>query len=66
MALGVEDLLVMKCFAAREKDVGHARALLKRNPDRGLVERQLQSLADRRIPGAQDALDFYDDLVEAT
>ncbi len=63
MALGVEDLLVMKCFAGREKDVGHARALLKRNPDRDLVERQLQLLADRRVPGAQDALDFYDDLV---
>src|SRR5512147_1318312 len=29
MALGVEDLLVMKCFAGREKDVGHARALLR-------------------------------------
>jgi predicted nucleotidyltransferase len=64
LALGVEDLLVMKCFAGREKDVGHARALLKRKPDLGLVERRLQELADRRISGAQDALDFYDDLVE--
>ena len=64
MALGVEDLLVMKCFAGREKDVGHARALLKRGPDLGLVERQIQGLAGRRIPGAQDALDFLDDLLE--
>jgi hypothetical protein len=64
LALGVEDLLVMKCFAGREKDVGHARALLKRGPDLALVERQLQSLADRRVPGAQDALDFLDDLLE--
>ncbi|HEX9401455.1 MAG TPA: DUF6036 family nucleotidyltransferase [Anaeromyxobacter sp.] len=62
LALGVEDLLVMKCFAGREKDVGHARALLKRGPDLAIVERQLQSLAERRLPGAQDALDFYDDV----
>ncbi len=64
MALGVEDLLVMKCFAGREKDVGHARALLKRGPDLSVVERRLQELVDRRISGAQDALDFYDDLIE--
>jgi hypothetical protein len=62
VALGVEDLLVMKCFAGREKDIGHARALLKRAPDLALVERHLQLLEERRIQGAQDALDFYDDL----
>lgn len=61
-ALGAEDLLVMKCFAGREKDVSHARALLKRNPDLGVVERRLQELADRGVAGAQGALDFYDDL----
>jgi len=62
LALGVEDLLVMKCFAGREKDVSHARALLKRKPDLGIVERRLQELADRGVVGSQDALDFYDDL----
>jgi predicted nucleotidyltransferase len=61
-ALGVEDLLVMKCFAGREKDVGHARALLRRRPDLALVERRLQELAERRVKGAQEALDFFDDL----
>ena len=65
-ALGVEDLLVMKCFAGREKDVGHARALLKRDPDLGLVERRIQELADKRVAGAQDALDFFDDLTEGS
>ncbi|HET8539180.1 MAG TPA: DUF6036 family nucleotidyltransferase [Anaeromyxobacter sp.] len=64
MALGVEDLLVMKCFAGREKDVGHARALLRRGPDLALVERRLHALLERRVPGAQDALDFLDDVVE--
>ena len=63
-ALGVEDLLVMKCFAGREKDVGHARALLRRKPDLRIVERRLQELAERRVKGAQDALDFFDDVQE--
>ncbi len=63
-ALGAEDLIVMKCFAGREKDVGHARALLRRNPDLAIVERRLQALAEKRVKGAQEALDFFDDLVE--
>src|SRR5512138_2991908 len=62
VALGVEDLLVMKCFAGREKDVSHARALLRRKPDLATVERRLQELADGGVKGAQDALDFYDDI----
>ncbi len=61
-ALGVEDLLVMKCFAGREKDVGHARALLKLHPDLALVERRVEELAERNVPGALDALDFLDEL----
>ncbi len=64
LALGVEDLLIMKCFAGREKDVGHARALLKRAPDLRFVERHLQALAEKRIPKAQDALDFFDDVAQ--
>lgn len=63
-ALGVEDLLVMKCFAGREKDVSHARALLRRGPDLAIVERRLQELAERGVPGSQEALDFFDDLGE--
>jgi len=65
VALGVEDLLIMKCFAGREKDVGHARALLKRKPDLGIVERRLTELLERRVKEAQDALYFFDDLAEA-
>jgi hypothetical protein len=64
MALGVEDLLIMKCFAGREKDVGHARALLKRKPDLGVVERRIDELVERGVPGALDAADFLDDLRE--
>ena len=61
-ALGVEDLLVMKCFAGREKDVGHARALLKHKPDLGIVEQRLADLVVKRVKGAREALDFFDDL----
>jgi hypothetical protein len=64
LALGAEDLLVMKCFAAREKDVGHARALVKRRPDLRLVEARLQELADRGVLGATEALDFFDDVTQ--
>jgi hypothetical protein len=61
-ALGPEDLLVMKCFAGRAKDVGHARALLKLKLDLPLVEGRIQELIDRHVPGAEDAADFLDDL----
>ncbi len=64
MALGVEDLLVMKCFAGREKDVGHARALLRRKPDLRIVERRIEELVDKGVSGASDAADFLDDLRE--
>jgi len=62
MALGVEDLLVMKCFAGREKDVGHARALLRRKPDLAVVERRIEELLERGVSGAADAADFLDDV----
>jgi len=62
MALGVEDLLVMKCFAGREKDVGHARALLRRKPDLRVVERRIEALVEKGVPGALDAADFLDDI----
>jgi hypothetical protein len=62
-ALGVEDLLVMKCFAGRAKDKVHARALLRLSPDLSLVNRRLDELMDRRVPGAPQAADFFDDLL---
>lgn len=62
MALGVEDLLVMKCFAGREKDVGHARALLRKKPDLAIVDGRIQQLIEKGIKGAREAGDFLDDL----
>jgi hypothetical protein len=62
MALGVEDLLIMKCFAGREKDIGHARALLRKAPDLALVDGRIQQLIEKGIKGAREAGDFLDDL----
>ena len=61
-ALGPEDLLVMKCFAGRDKDRPHARALIKVATDLSIVDRQLELLASKRYPGAQKAADYFDDL----
>jgi len=62
LAFGLEDLLIMKCFSGREKDIGHARALVNCGADIKLVDSHIQSLADRGIPGATEALDFLDDV----
>jgi Nucleotidyltransferase of unknown function (DUF6036) len=61
-ALGPEDLLVMKCFAGRDKDRPHARKLLKLAADLSIVDRQLEYLTERRYPGAEGAADYFDDL----
>lgn len=63
LALGKEDLLIMKCFAHRPKDVVHARALIKKGADVKLVERHLEMLHKKEIPGALEALDFLDELL---
>jgi hypothetical protein len=61
-ALSPEDLLVMKCFAGRDKDVPHARRLLQLANDLSIVDRQIALLIEKRYPGAQKAADFFDDL----
>ena len=61
-ALGAEDLLVMKCFAGRDKDRPHARKLVRRVKDLSVIERRIAELIERRIPGAEKAADTFDDL----
>ena len=63
-ALGKEDLLVMKCFAHRQKDIGHAKKLIKDGANLELVEDQIQGLLEKKVRGAQEALDFFDELTE--
>lgn len=62
LAFGVEDLLIMKCFSGREKDIGHARALMAKCGSLNSVDDHIQKLADKGIPGASEALDFFDDI----
>lgn len=61
-ALGLEELLIMKCFAGREKDIGHAKALIKKGADLDMVDHHMQQLSDKGLPGSTEALDFLDDI----
>ena len=63
-ALGAEDLLILKCFAGRDKDRPHAVRLLKAAKDLEIVDRRLDELMRQGVPGAQKAADFFDDLRE--
>ena len=63
-ALGLTDLLILKCYAGREKDIGHARALIKKGADTNLTKKHIQNLLEKRIPKSQEALDFLFDLLD--
>jgi hypothetical protein len=61
-ALSINDLLIMKCFAGRPKDIKHARMLIEKGGDVAFVEKHIESLAKKNIPRADRALDFLDEL----
>ena len=63
-ALGADDLLLMKSFAHRQKDIAHARALVRAGADVDFVYEQIDKLKKRRIPGTEKATDFLDQIVE--
>ncbi len=63
-ALSKEDLLIMKCFAAREKDIAHAKLLINKGVDLVLVSNHLQYCIDIGLPKSQEASDFFYDLCE--
>ena len=64
LALGKEEMLIMKCFAHRQKDVGHAKALIKGGCNQDLVFEQLETLQKKGIPGSKAALDFLEDIID--
>lgn len=64
MALGKEDLLIMKCFAGREKDILHAKLLLKKTIDTDLVSKHLHHCIEQSLPNAQKAFDFFYEVCE--
>ena len=59
-ALGPEDLLILKCFAHREKDIGHARLLMRVCKNLDFVDHHLQKMLEEKIPNAEKACDFFD------
>lgn len=61
-AFGVDDLLIMKSFSGREKDVGHTRALIQKGANLNFVDGYIQKLKDKGVPGAGEALDFLDEI----
>ncbi len=63
--LGKEDLLILKCMAGRGKDRGHALALLKAGANADFVETHLHSLLEKGIPRTQEAIDFFDALLDS-
>ncbi len=61
--LSSEDMLIMKCFAHRPKDISHAKALLKKGVNLSKVENHIEYLKSKKIGEAQKALDFLDELL---
>ena len=64
LAMGKEDLMIMKCFAGREKDIPHAKSLLKKKIDTKLVTEHLHRCVEENLPKAQEACDFFYELCE--
>ena len=63
-ALSKEDLLIMKCVAGRIKDQPHAKALIQSGANIQFVEKHIESLRIKGIPGAEKALDFLDEILD--
>ncbi len=61
-ALSADDLLVMKCFAARQKDVVHARVLVRRGARISFVRKHLEHLSQMKVVGAEKAMKFLSDI----
>jgi hypothetical protein len=64
VALGKDEMLVMKCFAHRRKDIGHGRALIRGGADLERVESRIEALLAKKIPHAESAIDFLQELRE--
>lgn len=55
----------MKCFSGREKDIGHARALVKKGTDTKIVKAHIEQLGKKGLPRAKEALKFLEDVCES-
>lgn len=64
--LSPTDLVIMKCFARREKDELHIKYLLKQgNVNIDYVDDYLQELVLKKYPNATDASIFFNNILEA-
>jgi hypothetical protein len=63
-ALGSEDLLIMKCFAHRRKDIAHARALVREGANLDFVMDHIELLKSKKIPSSEEALNFLDEIMD--
>lgn len=62
VAFGLEELLIMKCFSGREKDIGHARAIARKDTDLDFVEDYIRRLKEKGVPGGDKALNFLHEI----
>ncbi len=63
-ALSRQEMLIMKCFAHRQKDIPHAKALVRAGVDIEAVEARIQELEKKKIRHATEALDFLQDILD--
>lgn len=61
--LGCNDLLIMKCYAHRKKDISHARALIRKGADVDFAADRILFLKEKKIPQSEAALDFLDEII---
>ena len=61
---GKEDLLILKCFSHRAKDVSHAKILIRKKADIPFVEKHIQRMIGKKLPKAEKALNFLYDLLD--
>lgn len=61
---GKEDLLILKCFSHRAKDVSHVKILIKKQADIKLVENHIKKLIKKNLPKAKKALNFLYDILD--
>lgn len=64
LALGAIDLLVMKVFAGRQKDIPHVRALIRAGADTDMVFDRIDELAKKKIPNTTKAARFLETVID--
>ncbi len=63
-SLGKEDLILMKCFAGRDKDIPHLKTLIKKGIQSSVVIKQMETLIEKKIPKAEKALELFGDVCD--